>query len=184
MAPTYMKYGFKIPSWDVVSYFAKPPNVQNLKVSAPDGLVISPLEAVDRGHLVEYDQQFNITRREALLNNVFSEPGAVTRVGVLNGQMAGFGTIQPAIRGYRIAPLYADTPSIARALIKALIEAAGGAVGGLCVDTISENLEFQEIATALNMTEKYRLKRLYTQYEVKFPTSKVYGVMNTDVSVI
>lgn len=124
----------------------------------------------------DYDRRFFPAPREKFLR-LWTAPMFETRRGFAfaeNGEVKGYGVIRQCDDGFKIGPLFADTPEIADTLFRAL----AGQVKGRTVilDTPEPN------AAALLLAEKYELSpefetfRMYRGPAPNLPLDQTYGI--------
>ncbi|WP_305987187.1 GNAT family N-acetyltransferase [Roseibium sp. MMSF_3544] len=124
----------------------------------------------------DYDTRFFPAPRPDFLE-IWTSPMSETRRGfafVENGDVKGYGVIRQCHEGFKIGPLFADTPEIADTLFRAL---AGQAKGQYIIfDTPEPN------AAALLLAEKYELSpefetlRMYRGADPDLPLDQIYGL--------
>ncbi|AMO55681.1 GNAT family N-acetyltransferase [Endozoicomonas montiporae] len=91
---------------------------------APDKLhpnVIN-LKNVRLLELLEYEKNLFPCKRKALLKAWVTQPGSSAFCFRDHCHIKGFGVLRPCMTGYRIGPLFADTPVIAEHLMQALLQ--------------------------------------------------------------
>ncbi|PVB63570.1 GNAT family N-acetyltransferase [Labrenzia sp. 011] len=124
----------------------------------------------------DYDQRFFPGPRTEFLK-LWTAPMLETRRGFAfaeDGQVKGYGVIRQCHDGFKIGPLFADTPEIADTLFRAL----AGQVKGQAVilDTPEPN------GAALLLAEKYELSpefetfRMYRGPAPELPIDQTYGI--------
>ncbi|MES0808653.1 GNAT family N-acetyltransferase [Roseibium sp. SCPC15] len=124
----------------------------------------------------DYDRRFFPAPRTEFLQ-LWTAPMLETRRGfvfVEDGEVKGYGVIRQCYEGYKIGPLFADTPEIADTLFRAL----AGPVKGqyIMLDTPEPN------AAALLLAEKYELSpefetfRMYRGSVPDLPLDQMYGI--------
>ncbi len=124
----------------------------------------------------DYDRRFFPAERTEFLK-LWAGPMVETRRGfafVEDGNIQGYGVIRQCHEGYKIGPLFADTPEIADTLFRAL---AGQVKGQFVIlDTPEPN------AAALLLAEKYELSpefetfRMYRGPDPDLPLDQIFGI--------
>ncbi len=141
---------------------------------------IVDLSKVSFETLAAYDRSCFAFDRTPFLRCWTCQPDSAA-VGVLqHDKLAGYGVIRPTLKGYKIGPLFADDPSRAEALLRALTSrAAQGAPVYLDVPTINP--------TAVALAEKHGMKpvfetaRMYTQNGPDLPYTHLFGVTTLEL---
>lgn len=91
------------------------------EAAPPAGTRIVP---ADPG-VAAYDATIFPAPREAFLSAWISSP-RIARMALRDGRVVGYGTARKCLQGWKIGPLFADTPADGAALLAALGEATGG----------------------------------------------------------
>ncbi|MCP4271467.1 MAG: GNAT family N-acetyltransferase, partial [Gammaproteobacteria bacterium] len=95
-------------------------------------------------------------------------------------QLAGYGVIRKCREGYKIGPLFADTPELAESLFTALRNRIERSVS-IYFDVPETN------DAAISIAEKYKMKpvfetaRMYTINTPKIPIQKLFGVTSFEL---
>lgn len=137
---------------------------------------IAPLGQGILPSVLEYDRRFFPAPRQEFLK-LWTSPSLETRRGfvfVEHGTVKGYGVIRQCHEGFKIGPLFGDTPEIADTLFRAL----AGQVKGqyIVLDTPEPN------SSALLMAEKYELSpefetfRMYRGPAPELPVDQIYGI--------
>jgi ribosomal protein S18 acetylase RimI-like enzyme len=92
---------------------------------APAGLL--PLSRLPFKDLVAYDAAFFPSPRPQFLACWLKQPEGAALGAVPDGRLAGYGVLRACRRGFKIGPLLADRPEIARDLLNGLLARAAGA---------------------------------------------------------
>jgi hypothetical protein len=177
-----IKMGYKHTTWKIRYYhgtfsFA-------LKPKNPD--IIKTCELSDEifDEVVQYDTGVHVFPREKFLRGWFGRQKVRTHVAFVDGKVVGYGLLSSATKGYRLAPLYADTQDVALTLIESLVKMLPtGSDVALYVP--EENNDAMEIAHSENMVLALDpIVRQYTKWDVELPLQKVYGFANLDVTLL
>lgn len=100
--------------------------------------------------------------------------------GVMDGdRLTGFGVIRPCAIGYKIGPLFADTPDIAETLFQALTASVSGEK--FYLDVIEPNAAAGELAKRHGLEEVFVTVRMYTERDPAMDTDKIYGVTSFEL---
>lgn len=166
MQPFYQKGGFEIAFKDERyerkgTTFEKHPN-------------ITSIESSDIDTIISYDASCFGVPRAQFLRSWLQIPNSVTFKYVDGEQLKGYTMIRKATIGYKICPLFADTPEIAEELYKACLTAVNGALIYIDIPTINKD--------AVRLVEKYEAKyvfecaRMYYGTPPQMETTKVFGI--------
>jgi hypothetical protein len=146
---------------------------------APDrGVDVRPLAAIPFAHLAAYDRTAFPAPRPAFLDAWMRLP-ASHALAVADardaGALRGYGVVRRCRRGWKIGPLFAETPPVAHALFAALSdEVPPGEPVYLDVPEI--NADALALAARHGMREVFRTARMYTGGRPALRDERVYGV--------
>lgn len=124
--------------------------------------------------LLEYDKRHFPAARRSFLQSWLSMSKANSLAYVEKGQIKGLGTIRQCSNGYKIGPLYAETPEIAEQLFCHLAKYAQGDF--IYLDVSEEN------SCGIQLAEKYQMKpifetaRMYTGERPQLLDREVFGI--------
>jgi len=166
---SYAKHGFK-------SVYR---NVRQAGISLCDTPADPRLTPLGQGlfpSVRDYDHAFFPGEREAFLTS-WCDPMQQTRKGfafVENGELMGYGVIRQCHDGFKIGPLFADTPEIADTLFCAL----AGQVKGQAVilDTPEPNAAALLLAEKYDLSPEFETFRMYRGPAPDLPLDKMYGI--------
>jgi CheY-like chemotaxis protein len=125
--------------------------------------------------LAQYDQKFFPDDRKKFLKAWVSQSGSITLGALSDEKLSGYGMIRACRAGYKIGPLFADTPEYAEAIFNSLKSSVAPGMP-IYLDVPEVNL------AALALTEKYGMKlvfetaRMYTGDFPDLPLNKIFGV--------
>lgn len=77
---------------------------------------IIKMKDIDFNDVIAYDASINTVSRPWYLTNIVLNEHANGYVALKSRQVVGYGIIRPAIIGFKMYPLYADTKDVAKAL--------------------------------------------------------------------
>ncbi len=123
----------------------------------------------------DYDRQFFPANRKNFLKCWINQTESKS-FGVLeNGKLAGYGMIRICGRGYKIGPLFADTPEIAENIFNTL---SGSVKAGqpIFLDTPETNSSAVTLAKKHNMNVVFETARMYTGDIPDISINRLYGV--------
>jgi len=133
-----------------------------------------PAAAVPFATLDAYDATCFPAARAPFLRAWVAMPGARALAAMRAGALAGYGVIRPAWSGWKIGPLFADTPAVADALFQGL--AAAAPAGEIFLDVPEPNGEALALARRYAMTPVFETARMYTGPAPDVPLARIYGV--------
>jgi ribosomal protein S18 acetylase RimI-like enzyme len=144
---------------------------------APAGLI--PIAAVPFGALDAYDARLFGCPRTAFLKSWIAQPHAYGLARIDDGRVRGHGVIRQCRRGFKIAPLFADSAEIAALLFDALAARAPGAP--IFLDVPRPNAAALALARARGMSPVFETARMYTKGDPGVPVAQVYGVTSFEL---
>lgn len=150
----YRRYGVE-PAWFNVRYQA-----WGRGLVAPDDRHVVPASDVPFGALVAYDRAFNPAPRPAFLQSWIQMPLSHALAWWQDGEVRGYGVIRACKKGYKLAPLCADTPAIAEALFEAL-----------CARVPRWEPVFMDVPECNRLATRLALEK---GMEATFPTARMY----------
>ena len=135
---------------------------------------ISEITDADIENILDYDQQCFGYSRDKFIISWLKMPGIKTFKYSVDSKLQGFAIVRKANIGYKICPLFANTPAIAEQLYKACMSSAQGEP--IYLDIPESNIE------AMRLVEKYDAKyvfecaRMYRGNHPKIDINKVFGI--------
>ncbi|UXI03912.1 GNAT family N-acetyltransferase [Photobacterium sp. TY1-4] len=142
--------------------------------------LIVPLSALSVAQIQTYEQDFFPAPRPQFLQTWLSQPSAQVYGVLKDGQLGGYGVIRACRSGYKIGPLYADTPEMAGQLFRAL-KATVSEHDAIYLDVPEVNAEAVALAEREQMTVSFETARMYTQIEPELPLHRIYGVTSFEI---
>lgn len=129
--------------------------------------------------LEQYDRRFFPAARSAFLKSWISRPGSHGRAIVSAGQLTGYGVIRPCQTGFKIAPLFADTPAMAEELFSSLSSLAEGEPVFLDIPVC--NRAARELVERQGMTRVFETARIYKGTAPQLPLDDIYGITSFEL---
>lgn len=148
------------------------------------GKALRPSAAVDISdvpfsELERYDRLFFPAPRSAFLKSWISRPGSHGRAILDGGRIIGYGVIRPCFRGFKIAPLFADTPEIAGELFSSLSGQAEGRPVFLDIPVCNEAAV--QLVKKHGMEKVFETARIYRGAPPELPLDKTYGITSFEL---
>lgn len=144
------------------------------------GSAIEPAGAADLEAIAEYERPLFPAERDAFLRAWTAMPGTHTLTARESGTITGYGTIRPCRVGYKIGPLFADTPQIAEALFRSLC-ARAEADALIYLDVPEVNAPGMALAKTHGMQKVFGTARMYTQTPPTLETARIFGVTSFEL---
>lgn len=133
-----------------------------------------PLAAFDEAEVLAYDRRHFLFPRDTFLRAWLQQPQALALGVRQNGRLAGYGVLRKCRVGYKIGPLFADTPDIAAALCRDFAAHAAGSVYFL--DLPEANPAALALAQQRGMKEVFATARMYRGTAPDLPLDGIYGI--------
>lgn len=173
----YRRSGFALSHRNIrYEAIAKPPG------SAPptSPCLVVPLNQISQASLQEYDQDFFPEPRSAFLNAWVSQPGTLTLVAVDASRPCGYSVLRPCRTGFKIGPLFADTPAIAEQLFAALSQQIPPGVP-FFLDVPASNQAAMELAMRHDMKKIFETARMYQGTAPELSIERTYGITSFEL---
>ena len=143
----------------------KPPRQENVRAIEPsDFFAIS-----------EYDRRHFPERRDGFLQNWLF--GAESRKGLAvlaDGSIKGYGCIRACREGFKIGPLFADTPDIADKLFRALAATQPGEP--IILDIPVPNGSAVDLVNRYDLKAVFETARMYLGGDPGLPLASIFGI--------
>ena len=148
----------------------------NQIISGPVSDRICSLQDMTLIELLDYERQNQLfpCRRKHYLKAWLSQPDALGFCYRNKHEIQGYGMIRPCIEGFKIGPLFANTPDIARKLLLALLAETDGK--NTYCDIPENNEQALWLAEELGgeVTE-FCSARMYRGFQPELQLAKIYG---------
>lgn len=146
---------------------------QAQRLTTNDNSIIDVKE-IEFSRINEYDKSHFLFERDVFLVKWLTQKNAVGRVYLSDGEVKGYSIIRKCGIGYKIGPLFADTPDIADALFNSLIATANGEP--VYLDIPEVNPEALALVTRYNMRKVFETARMYTIGDPGLPINNIFGI--------
>ncbi|MHB2165378.1 GNAT family N-acetyltransferase [Alsobacter sp. R-9] len=124
--------------------------------------------------IVAYDRAFFPTPRDAFVTRWTREGGRVGYALVEDGDVIGYGVIRRARSGHKIGPLFAQTPTDADILFRALASTAKGEI--VVLDPPEPNEEALALAERHDLSPSFETARMYRGPAPDLPLDRIFGI--------
>lgn len=140
-----------------------------------ENLAIVDLSEVPFETVESYDRPFFPDNRTAFLEKWLRQPESVSLGFIQDGSLAGYGMIRVCREGYKVGPLFADSPEIAETLFNALKSRVKPGEK-IYLDTPEVNKEAVSLAERHDMHKVFETARMYTGPFPELPLKRLFGV--------
>ena len=176
--PNYQRSGFRLAHRNVRyqaiagKAFAHP--------ARPSGYVPVHLASMPLDDLSGYDRAFFPEERREFLRHWISQPLAISSGLLQDGRLAGYGVARACRSGYKIGPLFADSPAAAETLFQGL---AGDLPEGepVYLDVPECNPAAIALAEGHGMLPVFETARMYTGAPPDLSLDRTYGITSFEL---
>jgi GNAT superfamily N-acetyltransferase len=133
-----------------------------------------PLDQFSWPALEAYDIQVSGMRRPGFMRRWLFQSGGRGFVHRRDGRIAGFGFLRPCRVGYKIGPLYADEPPIARRLLDSLLSTVPGE--SVSLDVPEPNAAALRIMSDVGWAQSFGCVRMVNGIPTDVQVGRMYGV--------
>ena len=148
------------------------------------GLVFRDLNGMAEFNAAEELQRLvwgrNDTPDPADLMMVIQKEGGLVAGAFVDGELKGYAVLRPCRTGFKIGPLFADTPALAERLFVAMrAQVSNG--GRFYLDVPTPQLEAVALAQRHGMQPVFETARMYTGEPPALPLQRVFGITSFEL---
>ena len=169
----YKKSGFKL-AYRNVRYEDKGSGIPFESFDIVD-LTTLPFETID-----SYDKPFFPANRSRFTKAWISQPDSHALGIMQNSNLSGYGVMRKCRLGYKIGPLFADTPTLANSLFTALTSKIQS-TESVYLDVPEVNKEAVRLAESHDMNVVFETARMYTGQFPELPLQRLFGVTSFEI---
>jgi len=129
--------------------------------------------------VVAYDRSFYPASRHGFLQCWLRPDHREALALVHNGAVRGYGVIRACRTGFKIGPLFADSPDIADLLFRGLTAKAPGQP--VFLDCPEPNQAAIDLATRYGLSPVFQTARMYRGPAPELPLSRMYGITTLEL---
>jgi GNAT superfamily N-acetyltransferase len=129
--------------------------------------------------LCSYDRLHFPANRPTFLNCWIYQKQAKALCYRTDNQIKGYGVIRACRQGFKIGPLFANTPAIADLLFQHLAHYAQGNL--LFLDVPETNKHAMELTKKYTMNKVFATARMYLKEEPSLPLEQIYGITSFEL---
>ena len=134
-----------------------------------------PLASLPFDELLAYDRPFFPEQRAEFLRCWAGQPES-NALGILDGgELAGYGVLRRCRSGFKIGPLFADSPALAEQLFVAL-QASAPEGAAIFLDVPEPNTEAVALAQRHGMSVVFETARMYKGRRPALPIERLFGI--------
>lgn len=136
---------------------------------------IVPLSTLTFDDICIYDQPFFPDKRREFLRCWLNQSQSVALGVISNNKLAGYGVMRRCHNGYKIGPLFADSPEYAEHLFLSLRSHASEG-SSVFLDIPAPNEAALDLVNRHNMTISFETARMYKDQNPNLPINRLFGV--------
>jgi len=140
---------------------------------------IIPLSHVNFMQLTAYDRRHFPAPRDKFLRCWIHQKGSRSLAYCQNDTLLGYGVIRPCCLGFKIGPLFADTPSIANELFLHLAHHANGQP--FYLDIPECNPHAIDLVKRYTLEKVFETARMYLQSPPVIAVQQIYGITSFEL---
>jgi GNAT superfamily N-acetyltransferase len=174
----YHRSGFKLVHRNI-RYQGISEKMINTKNLRNDREILSLQEApLDK--LLEYDRNFFPANRHDFLLSWISQPETVALGLMESKKLVGYGVRRKCRNGFKIGPLFADSPDLASTLIETLCKEIEQGIP-FFIDVPECNQNAISLVTSFGMKKVFETARMYTSIAPDLALSRTYGITSFEL---
>jgi GNAT superfamily N-acetyltransferase len=145
-----------------------------------DKLGTLPIQSNNLPDIIAFDAGHYGSRRAEFITSWLDGSGGRRGLRVArDGQTFGYGVIRPCHSGFKIGPLFANTPDIAETLFTGLIAVAGGE--DVSIDMPEPNVQGVRMMQRLGFSPIFETARMYRGPAPALPLQNIYGLTSFEL---
>ena len=142
--------------------------------------MVRPVGPEDLETIAAYDRRIFPAERPAFLRAWLDSSSSRQSEAFFDERgLRGYGSIRRCVEGWKIGPLFADTPEIAEALVATLVTPA--ASDPIAIDIPEPNAAARALAQRLGFTPTFETARMYRGTPPRLPLERVFGVTSLEL---
>lgn len=141
----------------------------------PQNMDIVPLNSVPIDEIVAYDAPFFPAERRLFLDGWIRQRHAVALGLRRHGRLSGYGVMRPCRTGWKIGPLFADSPTDSEELFSAF-KAHAPQGDPIYLDIPETNQSALDLVKLHEMRKVFETARMYRGPVPNLPVERIYGV--------
>lgn len=166
--PNYIKSGFKLAHRNI-----RYEGVADSVATSPHSIV--DLRSVSFDDLCTYDRYSFPANREHFLRCWVTMPESVGVAHMEHSRIRGYGLVRRCRRGYKIGPLFADTPEIGESIFSSLTTYVPEG-SPIFLDVPEVNPSAVYLANRYRMKKVFETARMYTKEVPSIRVDRLFGV--------
>jgi len=141
---------------------------------------VVPLAEIPFADVLAYDTRHFPAPRAAFLRAWLGQDGIHSYACRGADGLMGYGVIRPCVRGWKVGPLFANTPETAHSLFQALASSIPEDAP-LFLDVPEPNEAAVALAAGHGMSKVFETGRMYTKSAPSVPLAEIYGITSFEL---
>lgn len=130
--------------------------------------------------VLDYDRCCFPAARDSFLREWITQPGTRTLGAIVGERLLGYGVIRPCRNGFKIGPLFADSPDIAEAIFTGLRQAVP-AGEPFYLDVMASAPQAIDLVTRHGMQMVFETARMYLGPAPDIASARIYGITSFEL---
>jgi GNAT superfamily N-acetyltransferase len=148
--------------------------------TSPEDPAIVNLSQVPFDAVANYDRPFFPDDRRRFLASWLRQPESLSLGIMRDGRLSGYGMVRVCRAGYKIGPLFADSPKLAESLFVSL-KSRGKPGPPIYLDVPERNPDAVALALNHQMKPVFETARMYTGDFPDLPLKRLFGVTSFEL---
>jgi GNAT superfamily N-acetyltransferase len=148
--------------------------------SAPRNPDMIPLSHIPKAMILRYSDDFFPAGRQQFLESWIQQSGAISYGFMEHGQLVGYAFARPCREGFKIGPLFANSPEIAEDLFTTL-KAKVPEASPIYLDIPERNSAALQLVERHSMHLVFETARMYTGEEPEISLERTYGITSFEI---
>ena len=140
---------------------------------------IVPIAQVNNDDLARYDRRHFPAPRADFLACWLTQAGGLSLAYIQQGTLCGYGVIRPCQQGFKIGPLFADSPDIANELFLHLTHHTQGTL--VYIDIPENNAQAKSLVNRYQLQKVFETARMYLKGEPDIELEHIYGITSFEL---
>jgi GNAT superfamily N-acetyltransferase len=141
---------------------------------------VRPIGEADMTAVADFDRRHVAAERTAFLRAWLAPSASRQTEGYFEGErLRGYGTVRRCVEGWKVGPLFAETPAIAEALVATLVTPAG--TDPVFIDIPEPNRAAVGMAQRLGLQPAFETARMYRGVAPVLPLEAIYAVTTLEL---
>lgn len=141
---------------------------------------VRPIAETDLAAVIAFDRRHVAAARPAFVEAWLAPSASRQTEGYFeDGRLRGYGTVRRCVEGWKVGPLFAETPAIAETLVATLVTPAG--TDPVFIDIPEPNLAAVEMAKRLGLQPAFETARMYKGPAPDLPLEAIFAVTTLEL---